>query len=572
MPEMMPAGGNTEGSADYSCDTTYATDGRPGRLRHVLTVVETTQKKLLLYELYNATKSGTAFTALGAFIWDLTKAYPDNLRGDQCTSADAGGFPMAALLPTADEVAAGAVPHALRFILPNPRMKKLVYVHPGTHAGSPGSTDPNAPPYGVRFRLKATFDETKFNAGERAILRAMKTWAHGMLLSDGVHRSRSPSRTTARRRRSGPPSGRDRSVLRGAEGRRLRRRRLARRDRRHRRLRAQPVKAMRALLPDRSVVVPLVGLLVGLAGGCTTTHRVARPGDADTFQMLALSHGATGVAVLYPAAVTPEVAGDDARAGGRAPGLARARFLSVSPTGPIVGMPLGPFQLRLNDVQGFEVRSQLWGGLEGGASGALVGAVVGAGIGYLQGNDPPCSSWCVFQMSATDKAIFSAGSRSVRSAPSWARSLAASWATPTSTSFDRPRRTARRIRREFTRSGPVSAQRRRGSMVARELLHPAAMPPASRALLLSLVLLTLGCTTTHHVTRPPSLESLEALVISQPGPVALLYPASRSPVEPDRVTQEAPATASRKGTASGDFLTVTPLGPVASLVRGSRAA
>jgi len=31
--------------------------------------------------------------------------------------------------------------------------------------------------------LKATFDETKFNAGERAILHAMKTY--GMLLSDG---------------------------------------------------------------------------------------------------------------------------------------------------------------------------------------------------------------------------------------------------------------------------------------------------------------------------------------------------------------------------------------------------
>jgi hypothetical protein len=174
----MPVGGNTEGSATYVCDTSYKTDGQGDC--HVL-VVETGEHKL--YELYNATKSGTAFTALGAFIWDLTKAYPDNLRGDQCTSADAGGFPMAALLPTADEVAAGAVPHALRFILPNPSMKKLAYVHPATHAGGPESDDANAPPYGVRFRLKASFDETKFNAGERAILHAMKTF--GMLLSDG---------------------------------------------------------------------------------------------------------------------------------------------------------------------------------------------------------------------------------------------------------------------------------------------------------------------------------------------------------------------------------------------------
>src|SRR5689334_22600542 len=102
----LPANGNTEGSADYTCDTSNGDC-------HVL-VVEQSQKKL--YELYNATKAGAAFTALGAFVWDLTKAYPDNPRGDQCTSADAAGFPIAGLLATADEVAAGEVKHALRFI------------------------------------------------------------------------------------------------------------------------------------------------------------------------------------------------------------------------------------------------------------------------------------------------------------------------------------------------------------------------------------------------------------------------------------------------------------------------
>jgi hypothetical protein len=169
----LPVDGNTEGSADYTCDTSKNDC-------HVL-VVEKDEKKL--YELYNATKSGTAFTALGAFVWDLTKAYPDNLRGDQCTSADAAGFPIAALLPTADEVATGQVQHALRFILPNLRMKTKAYVHPATHAGAPSSTNANAPPYGVRFRLKASFDETRYGAGEKVILHAMKQF--GMLLSDG---------------------------------------------------------------------------------------------------------------------------------------------------------------------------------------------------------------------------------------------------------------------------------------------------------------------------------------------------------------------------------------------------
>ena len=136
-----------------------------------------------LYEVYQGTTVGENIAAQGLFVWDLNKQYPQNLRGDQCTSADAAGFPIAALTPTADEVAAGVVPHALRFILPNDRMKDGVYVHPATHAGGPESTDPNAPPYGVRFRLKPDFDELGYSDSQKVILKALKTY--GMLLSDG---------------------------------------------------------------------------------------------------------------------------------------------------------------------------------------------------------------------------------------------------------------------------------------------------------------------------------------------------------------------------------------------------
>jgi hypothetical protein len=169
----LPINGNTEGSADYVCDTAHEDC-------HVL-VVERDEKKL--YELYNATASGNNFIARGAFVWDLTKQYGDVLRGDQCTSADAAGLPIAALLPTADEVAAGEVGHALRFILPNDRMKAAVYVRPATHAGGPISANADAPPYGVRFRLKPSFDETPFGASARVIIRALKKY--GMILSDG---------------------------------------------------------------------------------------------------------------------------------------------------------------------------------------------------------------------------------------------------------------------------------------------------------------------------------------------------------------------------------------------------
>jgi len=169
----LPANGNAEGSANYECNT--ANDC------HVL-VVERAEKKL--YELYNATAVGaSAFVAEGAFVWDLTKQYPPELRGEQCTSADAAGLPIAALLPTADEVAAGDVAHALRFILPNSRMKQHVYVHPATHAGAPSSASPDAPPYGVRLRLKSSFDEAPYNAAAKVLLHAMKKY--GLILSDG---------------------------------------------------------------------------------------------------------------------------------------------------------------------------------------------------------------------------------------------------------------------------------------------------------------------------------------------------------------------------------------------------
>jgi hypothetical protein len=180
VPAQMPVpdGAHIEGSADLSCDPSGQTDGQGDC--HLLVVDRDGAK---LYETYQANRSGEALETNGFFVWDLAKDYPDNLRGDQCTSADAAGFPIAAMTPTADEVASGAVDHALRFVLPNDRMKADVYVAPATHAGGPESAQADAPPYGVRFRLRPDFDESSYNDAEKVILEALKT--HGMLLSDG---------------------------------------------------------------------------------------------------------------------------------------------------------------------------------------------------------------------------------------------------------------------------------------------------------------------------------------------------------------------------------------------------
>jgi serine/threonine-protein kinase len=174
----VPQDATVEGSEDLSCDISGATESQGDC--HLL-VVDRGGKKL--YETYQTNKEGDALTTGGLFVWDLDKEYPETLRGDQCTSADAAGFPIAALTPTADEVASGELAHAIRFILPNDRMKEGVYVRPATHAGGPESTDPNASPYGVRFRLKSDFDDSSYNDAEKTVIAAMKKY--GMLLSDG---------------------------------------------------------------------------------------------------------------------------------------------------------------------------------------------------------------------------------------------------------------------------------------------------------------------------------------------------------------------------------------------------
>ncbi len=170
----VPAGGALEGESGYACTN----DGDC----HLL-VVDPTGKKL--YEMWRAfTGSGNGFTGGCAAVWDLTKAYPANLRGDGCTSADAGGFPIGAMLFTADEIAAGEIPHAIRFILPNSRIRGGgVYVHPGTHTTGSTSGGANAPPYGVRLRLKSSFDTSSLPAGARVVAKAMQTY--GMFLADG---------------------------------------------------------------------------------------------------------------------------------------------------------------------------------------------------------------------------------------------------------------------------------------------------------------------------------------------------------------------------------------------------
>jgi hypothetical protein len=128
-----------------------------------------------LYELYGAARSGSGWTAQSGAVFNLMS---DALRPAGWTSADAAGLPILPGLVRRDEVVAGHIDHALRFTVSR---SQSGYISPATHeAGS--SADPNLPPMGARFRLKASFDISGYHGAARVILQCLKTY--GMLVAD----------------------------------------------------------------------------------------------------------------------------------------------------------------------------------------------------------------------------------------------------------------------------------------------------------------------------------------------------------------------------------------------------
>lgn len=165
-------GGNVEGEDGYACTG----DGDCHLIVHVPGANR-------LYEMWRANIEGGTFLGGCLAVWDTTRVYPAEGRGDQCSSADAAGFPIAPLLFTADEIVAGSIDHAIRFILPNDRVRMRTYVPPATH-GTNTTGGPDLPPYGVHFRLRPDFDLASLpNEAARVVARALQRY--GMFHADG---------------------------------------------------------------------------------------------------------------------------------------------------------------------------------------------------------------------------------------------------------------------------------------------------------------------------------------------------------------------------------------------------
>jgi hypothetical protein len=142
--------------------------------RHVL-MIDAQNKRL--YELFHVLPDGPGKWKAGSgAIFDLSS---NKLRPLGWTSADAAGLPIFPGLVRYDEVVEQQeIRHALRFTV---RKTQRAYLLPATHFAS-RSKDANLPPMGLRVRLRADYDVSKFPQSAQVILKALKKY--GMYLAD----------------------------------------------------------------------------------------------------------------------------------------------------------------------------------------------------------------------------------------------------------------------------------------------------------------------------------------------------------------------------------------------------
>jgi hypothetical protein len=160
-PMPVPANAPIEGGSSSTGD------------RHVLVL---DNGNCFLYELYNSSVNGDgSWNADSTSVWDLLS---DEQRPYTWTSADAAGLPIFPGLVRYDEVASGKIQHAFRFTLPKTR---AAFIPPASHWAA-NTSDPTAPPMGMRLRLKSSYDISGFSSQMQVILTAMKHY--GLILAD----------------------------------------------------------------------------------------------------------------------------------------------------------------------------------------------------------------------------------------------------------------------------------------------------------------------------------------------------------------------------------------------------
>jgi hypothetical protein len=143
--------------------------------RHVLVVNRSTCKLYELYRAFFVAKPHAHWNADSGTEWDLRSPAR---RPEGWTSADAAGLPIFPGLVRYDEVAAGHLEHAIRVTFDSTRN---AWVHPASHCAG-DTSDPSAPPMGLRLRLEAGYPLGGFSGAAKTIAEAMKRY--GLIVAD----------------------------------------------------------------------------------------------------------------------------------------------------------------------------------------------------------------------------------------------------------------------------------------------------------------------------------------------------------------------------------------------------
>jgi hypothetical protein len=148
-------------------------DPNPGTGDRHVRVLDNTN--CFLYEMDSSYPQATSWNADSAAVWDLLG---NEQRPYTWTSADAAGLPIFPGLVRYDEVAAGAINHAIRFTLQHSR---AAFIPPASHWAA-NSSNSLAAPMGMKLRLKASFNISGFSPANQVILKAFKKY--GIIMAD----------------------------------------------------------------------------------------------------------------------------------------------------------------------------------------------------------------------------------------------------------------------------------------------------------------------------------------------------------------------------------------------------
>jgi hypothetical protein len=181
--------GGADASAPIPSGVLYENAGTANADHHMMIVQ---QGACRLFEFYSWNPSSPTTGWTGFVTWNLT----DNEQlPDGWGSTTAAGTPLLPGVIWYDEVAAGAILHAVDIVIPGAAIAQYEYVKPAARSGGAcGSAYPaDGFPYGGRLRLKASYDSSSFT-GTQALVVIAALKKYGMINTDDSGETRSSFR------------------------------------------------------------------------------------------------------------------------------------------------------------------------------------------------------------------------------------------------------------------------------------------------------------------------------------------------------------------------------------------